>query len=222
MTMHHKQKSGVMRYIDRGTRRFAEDTAGVAIVEFAFMFPIMVVIMIMTITFSHMMLIDRKLALTAQAAADLVAQRQSVELDDIEDVQRAAALMMEPYAATFTISIAHVPFDEDSGDPDMALDTAWRAVINGAVPIPTGYAQSVANGSLIVAPTGVATGPLGRPGDALVMLHMSYQYQSIWGTDFSFLDMIRIPGTLTFNKITYARPRLIRQIASDSPMYTVN
>ena len=52
------------------------------------------------------------------------------------------------------------------------------------------------------------------------MLRMNYRYQSLWRSDFSLFG-INIPGVLTFSKETYARPRLIRQIAADQSTYNV-
>lgn len=210
------------RHMGRRARGFAEDSEGVSLVEFAFMMPILVLVLFMTISLSHMMMIDRKVTLTAQAAADLVSQRQDVDQDAIIEIQRAAELMMQPFATDFDISVAHVPYDVPSGTPNMSSSFAWRALINtGAVIIPDGEAEQAAAGNTISAPSGAVVGPLGNPGDALIMLRMNYRYQSLWLSDFSLLG-VNIPAVLTFSKETFARPRLIRQISSSQPLYTVN
>ena len=53
----------------RRADRFATDTDGASLVEFAFMFPILLCVLFMTISLSHMMMIDRKVTRTAQATA---------------------------------------------------------------------------------------------------------------------------------------------------------
>jgi len=216
-----KKRIALCRVIGRRAGRFAEDTDGVSLVEFAFMFPILLMILMMTISLSHMMMIDRKVTVAAQSAADLIAQRQAVDPGDIVEIQTAVGLMMQPFAANFDMSIAHVPFDVPAGDADMGSTAAWRAVINGAPQIPSADAEAAADGDNVQAPTGVVTGKMGGPGDALIMLRMNYLYQSIWGTDFSMLGLT-IPGILVFRKEAFSRPRLNRQIASTATLITVN
>ena len=210
-----------MRALSRRSRRFAEDAEGASLVEFAFMFPVLVMVLFMTITLSHMMMIDRKVTFTAQAAADLVAQRQEADTAAMQEIKLAAELMMQPFATDFDISIAHIPYDDASGDPDMSSTAAWRALIKtGAVAIPDDEAEDAAAGDNVSAPAGETVGALGNAGDALVMVRMNYRYQSLWVSDFSLFG-INFPSTLTFTKETYARPRLIRQIASTQPLFTI-
>lgn len=214
----------IERRLGRRMRRLAEDSEGASLVEFAFMMPILVLVLFMTISLSHMMMIDRKVTMTAQAAADLVAQRQEVDIDDIQDLLTAANLMMQPFATDFDISVAHIPFDDDTGVPDMTSGAAWRAMINTPtgldIRIPDDEAENAAAGNTVTSPTGALTGALGGAGDSLIMLRMNYRYQSLWLSDFSLLG-VTIPGQITFSKETYARPRLIRQIAADQSEYLV-
>lgn len=222
MSMTHQRhlaqwRLGLMRRIGRRAGRYAEDTEGLALVEFAFMFPFLVMILMTIITLSHMMMIDRKVTITAQAAVDLIAQRQAMDDDDVNEVRLAAQLMMQPFTANFDISVAHVPFDETTGVPDMSDGAAWRAIINGADQLGDGEVEAMADGTNVSAPGGVTPGPMGTPGDALVMLRMNYRYQSILVGDFNILG-IGIPAEITFTKFTYSRPRLSRQITASDPL----
>lgn len=222
MSMTHQRhlaqwRLGLMGRIGRRAGQYREDTEGLALVEFAFMFPFLVMILMTIITLSHMMMIDRKVTITAQAAVDLIAQRQAMDDGDVNDVRLAAQLMMQPFAANFDISVAHVPFDDDTGVPDMSDGAAWRAIINGADQLSSGEVEAMADGSNVSAPGGVTPGPLGTPGDAMVMLRMNYRYQSILVGDFNILG-IGIPAEITFTKFTYSRPRLNRQITASDPL----
>lgn len=207
------------RWIGRRAGRFAEDTEGVAIVEFAFMMPILIVALLMIITLSHMMMIDRKVTIMAQAATDLISQRQAVDADDINEIRLAAGLMMQPFSADFDISVAHVPFVIPGGAPDMTDPAAWRALINGAVQISDTEAETIADGSQLSKPASAVTGPLGTPGDALIILRLDYRYRSMWVGDFTFAG-ITIPATLPFTRYAFARPRLNRQITASSSVIT--
>ena len=220
-----KERPGLSRLIGLRASRFAEETDGVSIVEFALMFPLLVLVLMMTITTSHMMMIDRKVTFAAQAAADLIAQRQAVDSVAITEIQRASELMMRPFAANFDISVAHVPFESPGGAPSMSNAAAWRALINaGAVQITDAEAEAAADGSSNSAPASALphefARPLGDPGDALIVLRMNYQYQSLWGGDFSFLGLT-FPGTMTFTKSTFARPRLNNQIEASNTLISV-
>lgn len=224
MMTRDRMTAGLDRLLGRRMRRLAEDSEGASLVEFAFMMPILVLVLFMTISLSHMMMIDRKVTMTAQAAADLVAQRQEVKREDIEDLLTAANLMMQPFATDFDISVAHIPFDENTGVPDMTDSAAWRAMINTPsgvdLRIPDDEAEDAAAGNTVTSPSGAVTGALGAAGDSLIMLRMNYRYQSLWLSDFTMLG-VTIPATITFSKETYARPRLIRQIAADQAEYLV-
>ena len=220
MTMPQSLRNKALRFIGCRAQRFAKDAEGVSLVEFAFMFPILVIILMMTITLSHMMMIDRKVSIAAQSAADLIAQRQEVDSDAIEEIKIAAELMMQPFATDFDISVAHVPFALPGGEPDMDATEAWRAVIMGADQITDADAEAAANGDGISAPSGAVIGALGTPGDALIMLVMNYRYQSLWVSDFTLMG-INFPGTMTFTKVTFARPRLIRQISSTADLINI-
>ena len=214
-------RSGTLgRALARRTDRFAADSQGMALVEFAFMFPILVMLLFMVISLSHMMMIDRKVTIASQAAADLIAQRQDVNLNFAQDMNRAIQLMLQPFAAgptDYNVSVAHIPFDSSTGAPELQSAEGWRVVIYGAAEISNSDGNTAASGGhvddggSIVAPPGAAIGPLGTPGDALIMLRMTYNYRSLWREDFEFFGL-RIPGSLTFNKTAFARPRLIEQI----------
>lgn len=222
MTMTHQRnltqwRLGLMRRIRRRAGQYAEDTEGLALVEFAFLFPFLVMILMTIITLSHMMMVDRKVTITAQAAADLIAQRQAMDDSDVNDVRLAAELMMQPFASNFDISVAHVPFDETTGVPDMSDGAAWRAIINGADQLGASEVEAMADGSNVSAPAGVTPGPMGTPGDAMIMLRMNYRYQSILVGDFNILG-IGIPAVITFTKFTYSRPRLNRQITASNTL----
>ena len=117
-------------------------------------------------------------------------------------------------------------FPNPGGEPDMQADEAWRAVIMGADQITDEIAEAAANGGhvdddgTISAPPGTTVGALGTPGDALIMLVMNYRYQSLWVSDFTLMGL-NFPGTMTFTKVTFARPRLIRQIASTADLINI-
>lgn len=221
----------ISRHIRRRAGRFADDTQGVSLVEFAFMFPILLAILMMTISLSNMMIVDRKVTLASQAAADLIAQRQDVDEDAIRDVKTAVELMMQPFAANFDISVVHVPFHDTNGTPQMGSSAVWRATINTSNEITDTFATEYATGSKIVGPNEAnevdppnaddAVGAMGLPGDAVIVLLMNYYYQSLWLNDITFFGAT-IPGTMTFSKINFARPRLIRQITSAQSVIAVD
>lgn len=178
-------------------------------VEFAFIFPMLLMILIGTIEMSFTLMVERKVRNTSQAIADLVAQRKSFDLAALAEIEDAAALMFRPFAPEFTLSIAHVPFDSDTGNPDMALPSAWRAVLNGGRELPDAVAESAANGAYIANIDPPL--PLGGNGDALVIVELTYRYLSPVGG--FFLDR-----ETTFIKVNYSRPRLQKQISGSAAL----
>lgn len=215
-----RQKQRLPRRLGSSVRRFARDTEGAAMLEFILLVPILVLMLFVIIALSHAMIIDRKVTITAQAAADLVSQRQAMDDAAALEIAIAAELMLQPFEANFDLSIAHVPFlpaDPSAIDaiaiPSMEGSGAWRVLIGGADQITDAEAESAAAGGGISAPESAVTGALGRPGDALVLVRMNYQYQAPWLNDIHLFG-ITFPGTMTFSKLGFARPRLSRQIAA--------
>lgn len=170
-----------MRFIQQIQR----DERGTAAVEFAFLLPMMLMLLVGVIEVTNLLRLDRKVVTAAQTAADLVSQRREVSHAELDDFMRATELVIEPFpSSALTIGLAGVRYDVNSGDPEVA----WTKNRNGG---------GVPNALL------VAEG-LGDKGEGVVVVHLTYNYTP---TFFAFLL-----GKLELEETAVLRPRRSRQI----------
>lgn len=156
------------------------DERGSAAVDMIVLLPIMLMVFIGVVELTSVLRLDRKVVAAAQTTADLITQRREVDAADLNDILRAAELILEPYApAGHTIGIVGVQYDEDSGDPEVL----WtRSKNGGSVP----DALAVAAG-------------LGAKGEGVVVVRVTYNYTPV------FFDFIM--GQTTLEETTVLRPR---------------
>jgi Flp pilus assembly protein TadG len=81
-------------------RRFRDDRSGVAIVEFAFVLPVMLTLYLGCIAVTIGVSTDRKLSLLTHSLADLVAQDDTIMNTETDDIFLAAKAIMMPYDVT--------------------------------------------------------------------------------------------------------------------------
>ena len=150
-------------------RNLMRDERGTAVVDFAFVLPILLLLLIGVIEVTNLLSVDRKVVAAAQTTADLVSQRREVDDAQLNDYLRAAELIFEPYpASAVKVGIVSIRFNADSGAPEVD----WTKSKNGgSVP----NALAVAQG-------------LGGPGEGVVVVRASYAYTPLF-LDFIFSAM---------------------------------
>jgi len=78
------------------------DRRGLAAVEFAFILPVMMVMLFGTVEFSSAIAIDRKITLMARTLSDLTSQATTVADSDLTNFFTASIAIMYPYTPTPT------------------------------------------------------------------------------------------------------------------------
>ena len=78
------------------------DRRGLAAVEFAFILPVMMVMLFGTVEFSSAIAIDRKVTLMARTLSDLTSQATTVADGDLTNFFTASIPIMYPYTPTPT------------------------------------------------------------------------------------------------------------------------
>lgn len=143
--------------IMRAARDIVRDERGTAVVEFAFLLPIMLMLFVGVVEVTNVLRLDRKVVSAALTTADLVTQRREVSNADLNDILRAAELVVEPFATSaLSVGIASVRFDPDTG----AAEVDWTKSFNGGS---VSDAASLAD-------------TVGTPGDSVVVVRASYSY----------------------------------------------
>ena len=83
-----------------GLGRFRAATDGVAAVEFALVLPIMVTLLLGMSEVTHAVNVDRKLTLLSRSLADLSSRDRELTGAQVNDIFRAASVIMQPYDAS--------------------------------------------------------------------------------------------------------------------------
>jgi hypothetical protein len=93
---HHRFLSGAAS-LKRSARKFAADVRGVAAIEMAIIFPVMIILYIGLVDVTNLLMVNRRVTLTTSTLADLVTQADSsITTADIDGVFESARAIFEP------------------------------------------------------------------------------------------------------------------------------
>ena len=88
---------------------------GTAAVEAAFVFPILLVLLLGTFDMGRGILSNQKTIRASQITADLITRARTVSVADVNEAVNAGELALHPFSTdTFGVEIVSVRFDEDS------------------------------------------------------------------------------------------------------------
>lgn len=187
MSKHSRQNSPRFRLHKLGRRlsqsihSFRHQTSGVAAVEFALIFPLMISLYLGAVELGNGLLVNRKATNVASTAADLVAQVDIINNADMLDVFAASRAILAPFdASEIVITISSIVTELDG-----TTSIAWSDSHNG-----TAHSE----GEPITLPPGVAT-----PGSSVIWAEVDYTYTSTVGE--------YLTGGITIEDDFYARPR---------------
>lgn len=174
--------------------RFWRAEKGIALVEFAFTLPVMVILYLGSIVVTQGMMTDRKVTLLTRLLGDIVAQDTTVTAGERDEIFNAARVIMTPY-------------DVDPGVIDMRVSSV-RIKLDGSSCVewslaPTGSTFERAPGEVLddVIPVAIRT-----PNTWLILSEVQYRYNPIVGDD--------ITGPIMLNERLYMRPRSVPQVTS--------
>lgn len=141
-------------------KRWWKDETGLAGVEAAMIFPVMLFLLLGVQDVGSAILTNQKAIRASQVVADLIARQNIVNTSDISEAIEAGRLAFEPLDSTsFGVDIVSVSFDDQS-DPTIE----WRETVNMT--------------EISDVETRVAS--LAAPGEGVVMVAVQYEFEPMF------------------------------------------
>jgi Flp pilus assembly protein TadG len=178
-------------------RRLLNDRSGLAAVEFAMIFPMMVVMFFGVLELSSAIAVDRKATLVARTLSDLTSQMASVANADLLSFGETAKAIITPYPVSpLTSSITEVYVDSVSGVARVQWSKGLTIGPTGVVAIaPTNPHNP---GDVVVLPLTLVV----AKGTYVIWSEVTYTYTPAIGYVVSKLGM-------PFNDAAFTRPRTV-------------
>ncbi len=191
--MMRKGKAAMAAWTSRrriiAARRFAECRSGLAAVEFAFIAPIMILLFFGVIEGSSAYSTSRKVLLSANTLADLVAQESSITKSSLEDLFVGMEDVIDSRDIDITFRVVSVVLDAATDE----VKVHWSFDSTGAAPYPAG---SVYTGDIDKAVLNDTA--------SLIVAETSYDYASPISQ--------KVIGALTMNETATRWPRLSSKV----------
>lgn len=174
--------SPLVRHIGRLLRDFASETRAVAVVEFAIIMPLMVMLTMGTFEATRAVRAKMKADFAAQTFADLIAAQTSVDAAALTNFCNGVQMLMVPYVTT-------------------SLKAAIASVTNGTVDWTD---TSCGSATAISSPATLATTLSGGGGNSVIIVQTTYAYTS----PVPYL----MPASITLTQTAFARPRNVTTV----------
>lgn len=172
-------------------RRFARDKQGIGAIEFAILFPVLLMLYLGAFQLTVGLNVSKRASRSAGSVADIISQRSSVTKSDLATMPSVVGAIFAPYATTgLTLKITGIAVDA-SGKSTVA----WSWAQDGTTPYTSGTAITVPSN-------------LNQASTFLVRSELAIPYQLI-----SFGSSFLPNGT---NQITISRQYYYRQRVGSS------
>lgn len=143
--------------------RLLAERDGVAVVEFAFIAPVMLFLLVAAVDLGNAITTNRKVTAATQSTADLVAQERQLSDAEVDNAFNALDMMLSPFDASERNAIIYsVVMDEDTS----ALTVDWQEK-RGLSPI-TATTDDLPDGLL-------------TPGNSIIVVKANYNHTTFLG-----------------------------------------
>lgn len=185
----------------RAAKRFSDDVRGIAAVEFAFIAPILLVMLIGAVEITRAVSINKRVSVVTSMIADLVARETKLTGDDVKAIYDIAAQVMAPFDAS-DLKLSIIPVMS-------AADDAGKTLVYPS----TANRPSYNNGKLFAkcAAYALESGMLGKK-ESVVVVESSYAFTPL------FLGYVM--GGHEWTEKAFAKPRKSMCVAFDGDTCT--
>lgn len=151
----------IYAHIAATMKRWIKAEDGLAAVEAAMVFPIMLVLLVGTFDMGRAILTNQKAIRASQVTADLITRARSVTMADVEEAVDAGELALMPFpTGSYGVEVISVRFDEDS-----VPEVVWSEIRGSIAPDP-----NVLNDVLSLA----------APNEGVVVVNVEYDFEPLF------------------------------------------
>jgi Flp pilus assembly protein TadG len=187
-----ERRMGMAR-IRVAAREFRQDVRGIAAVEFGFIAPILLIMLLGTVELTRAISIDRRFSLVTSTVADLVTREEALTQADVNAIYDVAAEIMRPYEVTpLKISIVPVAAIRTGTNVVYPIATNRPGYNGGAVPARC-QAYTLASGML-------------AEKESVIVVEGEYTFRPLFAGFLSAFANIEW-GTTPWTHRAFARPR---------------
>jgi len=179
-------------------RELSANEDGSVAIEFAFVGPILVILILGVVEATNMLAQDRTVALANETMVDYVARLKTVAASDQTTVSQALDLMMSPNNSTYTSSIAIATFDANGN----LSGTPAQFAVHGS-----GFCFTSAEVSAAACPPGSTPACLSAGSDSMVIGKTNSVYRPILFPTF-------MPQNFSLGALNTQRPREVQVTSS--------
>jgi Flp pilus assembly protein TadG len=123
-------------WLSSTARRFARDRKGVGAIEFAIIFPVLVMLYLGAFEITVGLSVSKRTTRAAGSIADIITQQQSVTKSSLTDIAKAAPAIFAPYnSSDLSLKVTAIQID---GNANPTVLWSWAS--SGAAP----YAKNIA------------------------------------------------------------------------------
>lgn len=180
---------------------FRRDDRGMAAVEFGFIAPVLLLMLLGAIEVTRAVTLDSKISVATHMVADLVAREQQLTAADVDAIYRVVDEVMAPYDGS-TLNISLIPVMSAANNAERTLvypSTTNRPPHNGGSAPAKCQAYTLARGML-------------KPNESVIVVESRYVFQPL----FAGYILNGAPWTTT----AYAKPRKSMCVAFDGASCT--
>ncbi|HEY0123663.1 MAG TPA: TadE/TadG family type IV pilus assembly protein [Rhizobium sp.] len=168
-------------------RRFARDERGIGAIEFAILFPVLLMLYLGAFELTVGLGVAKRASRAAGSIADIVTQSKSTTKSELATMTSVAGAIFVPYTTTgLTLKVTGIQIDAGS-----SATVAWSWAQDGSKPYTAGSAVTVPS-------------DLKLPGSFLVRTELALPYQMLsFGSDF----LPAGSNQITISRSYFYRPR---------------
>jgi Flp pilus assembly protein TadG len=177
--------------------RLAGSTNGVALIEFALILPLLMLLLMGAVELVRYVQVHQKATLAAHAVADLVSQSPTLTDAQLNDILAASAQMMRPYAANnsnMTVIMTAAEQEDAIDPPNTIWQRSWPNGRAGQSRVSAGEGTPLNVVELLLVER-----------DQVIVIEVLFEFESLLNTIFSADFM---PNAEQLYKRAITRPRL--------------